>query len=123
MGMISSIRRTVTRVGGCGAGRSRTVVAGSCARTRGFLSRMSTTTICIGTSAEFASKGRFKFNTRVKVDARGLRTENPVKLLTLAAAGCVVCNGKRMHPWSEWDGTSSLIHFAFLGYYTVLFYG
>lgn len=92
------MRRTVTRVGGCGAGRSRTVVAGGCRRTRGFLSRISTTTICIGTSAHFASKFRFNFKTRVNVDARGLRTEKPVKLLTLAAAGCVVCKGKRMHP-------------------------
>lgn len=104
MGVMSDLSRTVTRVGGCGASRSRTVVAGGCSITREFLGRVSSTYICIGTSAHFSSKGRFNLNTRVKVDARGLRTENPVKLRTLADCGCVVCKGNRIHPWGGDEG-------------------
>lgn len=102
IGAISDLSRTVERVGGCSAGRDRTVVARGGTGTSRFLTEVSSSSICIGTSAEFASNNRFNLDTRVNVSARGLRTENPVNLQRLAAAGCLVCNGNRIH-WN-WEG-------------------
>ncbi len=98
IGVISNMERTVSRVTGRSARRDRDVVAGSGRGTSCFALYISSTTICIGTSAHFASNNRFKLNYRVKVSARGLRTEKPVKLDRVGACGCVVGKGNRI----EW---------------------
>lgn len=87
IGVIDSLSSTVTRVHRRNARRSSTVLAHSVHGTRHFIGRISSSTICIGTSAHFASNNRFNLNTRITMDARGLRTHNPVKLRTLAACG------------------------------------
>lgn len=93
---ISSLSRTLRRVTHCDSGRDRDVIDRSARTVHHFRRVISTTYICTGMSATFASKTRFNFKTRVNVDARGLRTHNPVTLPRLAACGCVVRKSKRV---------------------------
>lgn len=100
MGVMSGVSRTVRRVCGCKANRDRYVIARGSRTTGRFVSEISTTTICHGTDAHFASNNRFNFKTRVNVSARGLRTENPLNLPRLASFGCRVFKGNRVE-WIE----------------------
>lgn len=87
VGAMSSMTRTMARVCACNSKRDSYVIARSGRTTTFFAQTISTTYICIGTPASFASKNRFNLKTRVNVDARGLRTHNPVKLERVAACG------------------------------------
>lgn len=96
IGVISNIRRTVSRVGECNSRRASTVVARGVGATTQFVRLISSTNICRGTSAHFTSKFQCNFNTRINVSANGLRTENPIKLRKLLSCGCGLFNGNRV---------------------------
>lgn len=87
VGAIGDFRGTLKRVRRCDSQRDRDVIARGPRHTTLFAHVMSTTYMCAGMSATFASKTRFKLKTRVNVDARGLRTHKPVKLRRVASCG------------------------------------